>query len=208
MSDEKYSIVWDLETTGFVAPAAKILEIGCLIVRGEEVEQKHWVLDNKVEIPEKITEITGIDQAIIDAEGRDPVECLNEFLPLFKNAEQNITHNGIKFDIPFLLNTAVDLFDWDETQRKAAKTVMMNSAFDTAPCVKGKKLEMSQMDDELFYMFAERVMNVRAYGVYFKLQESLKEEGVELDVEAHRAMADVQMTHALYKIVKEYDCIL
>jgi len=205
---EPYSIVWDLETTGFVAPAAKILEIGCFIVRGDEVERKHWVLDNKCEIPEKITEITGIDQAIIDAEGRDPRECLNEFLPLFKNCELNITHNGIKFDIPFLLNTATDLLDWTETQRSAAKSVMMDTAFDTAPCVKGKKLEMSQMDGEPFVQFAERVMNVRAYGVYYKLVDSLKEEGVTLDVEAHRAMADVEMTHALYKIVKEYDCIL
>ena len=99
-------IVWDLETTGFVAPECKILEIGCFIVRGEEVEQKHWVLNNNVEIPEKIVEITGITQAIIDAEGRDPKECLLEFLPLFKACKKNITHNGVRFDIPFLIETA------------------------------------------------------------------------------------------------------
>lgn len=208
IKNQPYSIVWDLETTGFVAPACKILEIGCFIVRGDEIERKHWVLDNKCEIPEKITEITGIDQAIIDAEGRDPRECLNEFLPLFKECEENITHNGIKFDIPFLVNTAHDLLEWEDSQKETVKNLMRSTAFDTAACVKGKKLEMSQMDDEPFLLFAERVMRVHAKGVHFNLGLSIEEAGIELDVVAHRAMADVEMTHALYKVVKEYDNIL
>lgn len=42
-------VIWDLETTGFVAPACKILEIGAFIVLNDDtVETKHWVLDNKV----------------------------------------------------------------------------------------------------------------------------------------------------------------
>ena len=91
-------IVWDLETTGFVAPQCRILEIGCFIINNNEIERKHWVLDNKVKIPEHIIEITGITQDIIDAEGRDPEECLLEFLPYFKRCKKNITHNGIRFD--------------------------------------------------------------------------------------------------------------
>ena len=48
-------IIWDLETSGFVAPECKILEIGCFVVTGDQVEQKHWVLNNGIEIPEQIT---------------------------------------------------------------------------------------------------------------------------------------------------------
>ena len=55
-------IVWDLETTGFVAPESKILEIGCHICYEDgSIEDKNWLLNNNVEIPEKITEITSID---------------------------------------------------------------------------------------------------------------------------------------------------
>jgi len=201
-TEKKYKIVWDIETTGFVAPEAKILEIGCLIVRGEDVEQKHWVLDNKVEIPQKITEITGITKEIIDKEGRDPVDCLTEFLLLFTECEQNITHNGVRFDIPFLLAYAADLFKWDEGAKTAKALLIRNTAFDTAVHCKAAKLNMSREGDEEYIDFAERVMNMRAYGVKYNLGLCCEEQGVRLDVEQHRALADVALTHRLYKKIK------
>ena len=196
-------IVWDLETTGFVAPKAKILEIGCFIIRGGEIERKHWVLDNKCEIPEKITEITGITQEIIDEEGRDPAECLNEFLPLFRECDQNITHNGIKFDIPFLTDYAADVLGWDDKGKEAAKNTMRKTAYDTAVCVKAKKLNMERAEGETFVQFGDRVMRVFAKGVFFNLAVSLEEAGIELDLVAHRAMADVEMTYELYKKIHD-----
>lgn len=204
--EQPYSIVWDLETTGFVAPAAKILEIGCFIIRGDEVERKHWVLDNKVEIPERIVEITGITQEIIDKEGRDPKECLDEFLPLFKDCEQNITHNGVKFDINFLVNYAADVLGWNTEQKETVRSLIRLTAYDTAVHFKAKKLDMSRMDREHFINFAERVMEVRAYGVHFNLGLCIEECGIELDLVQHRAMADVELTHALYKHIHHVCC--
>lgn len=203
MKKEKYSIVWDLETTGFVAPKAKILEIGCFIIRGDEIERKHWVLNNNVEIPEHIVEITGITQEIIDAEGRDPKECLEEFLPLFKDCEQNITHNGIKFDIPFIVAYAVDVLGWSEEQKEKVENLLKLTAYDTAVCFKAKKLKMARMEKEHFINFAERVMSVRAYGVKFNLGLCVEESGIKLDLVQHRAMADVELTHAIYKTIKQ-----
>ena len=197
--NEKCIIVWDLETSGFVAPKAKILEIGCFIIRGDEIERKHWVLDNKCEIPEKITEITGITQEIIDAEGRDPAECLREFLPLFKECDQNITHNGIKFDIPFLTEYAADLLGWEREEKITVKNLIRKTAADTAVVVKASKLAMKREVDEPFHIFGDRVMKVFAKGVFFKLALCLEEEGIEMDLVAHRAMADVEMTYELYK---------
>jgi len=196
---QPYSIVWDLETSGFIAPEAKILEIGCFIIRGDEVERKHWVLNHGIEIPEKIVEITGITQEIIEAEGRDPKECFDEFLPLFKDCEKNVTHNGVKFDIPFLVTSAADLLGWDTNQKDTVEGLIRRTAFDTAVHFKAKKLEMSQMEKEHFINFAERVMSIRAYGVKFNLGLCCEEEGINLDLVQHRAMADVELTNALYK---------
>lgn len=193
-------LVWDLETTGFVAPEAKILEIGCLVVRGEEVEQKHWVLKHEgLEIPEKIIELTGITQDIIDAEGRDPKECLQEFLPLFKQCKQNVTHNGLKFDIPFLTDYAADLLGFQPHEKSAAIKLLRSTAYDTAVAYKAKKLDIAPYFREPFAQFGDRVMSVRAYGTRYTLNLCVEELGIKHDGVRHRAMADVALTHEVYK---------
>lgn len=196
-------IVWDLETSGFNAPECKILEIGCFIVRGEEVERRHWVLDNKIEIPEKIVEITGITKEIIDAEGRDPVECLNEFLPLFKEAKKNVTHNGVRLDIPFLVNYAKDVLKWRDEEAMAVTNLIRSTAFDTAVHFKARKLDMQPFFRESFIQFADRIMNVRAYGIKYSLGLCVEELGIVHELTQHRAMADVELTHEVYKKINQ-----
>ena len=196
-------IVWDLETTGFVAPECKILEIGCFVVNGDKIEHKHWVLDNKVEIPEKITEITGITQAIIDDEGRDPEECLLEFLPYFKRCKQNVTHNGIRFDIPFIVNYAEDVLGWTAKQKAQATDLLNSTAYDTASKYKADKLNLSQDADESFLHFSNRIMSMRVYGLKFNVGIACDELGIDRSkVVQHRAMADVELTHEIYKLIK------
>ena len=196
-------IVWDLETTGFVAPQCRILEIGCFIVRGGEIERKHWVLDNKVEIPEKIIEITGITQEIIDAEGREPEECLMEFLPYFKLCKQNVTHNGIRFDIPFIVNYAQDVLGWSEKQKAKATELLNSTAYDTASKYKADKLNLSQDTDESFLHFSNRIMSMRVYGLKFNVGIACDELGIDRsNIVQHRAMADVELTHEIYKLIK------
>ncbi|MCP6727346.1 MAG: 3'-5' exonuclease [Patescibacteria group bacterium] len=196
-------IVWDLETTGFVAPECRILEIGCFVVNGDEIERKHWVLDNKVEIPEKITEITGITQEIIDAEGRDPEECLLEFLPYFKRCKQNVTHNGIRFDIPFMVNYAEDVLGWTPKQKAQATELLNSTAYDTASKYKADKLNLSQDADESFLHFSNRIMSMRVYGLKFNVGIACDELGIDRSkVVQHRAMADVELTHEIYKLIK------
>ena len=191
-------LVWDLETTGFDAPQCKILEIGCFIIQGVAVTKKHWVLNNKVDIPKHITEITGIDQAIIDAEGQDPLKCLQEFLPLFKRCKKNVTHNGIGFDIPFLVNTAADIMRFNPSQKVAVTNLLRSTAFDTAVHFKAKKLNTTQSVDEDYLKFADRVMKVKAFGIKFNLGLCVKECGIVKDLVQHRAMADVELTNDVY----------
>lgn len=193
-------LVFDLETTGFVAPECRILEIGCYIVRGGKIEKKHWVFQNKCEIPEKITEITGITKEIIDAEGTDPATNLLEFLPLFKRAKMNLGHNSIRFDIPFLTNYAADVLGWTEAQKTATRRMIESCAFDTAVHFKAKKIGAEQLESEPFVSFAKRVMDVRAYGVKFNLTLCAEEMKIDLSgIVAHRAMADVEVTYKVFK---------
>lgn len=195
-------IIWDLETTGFVAPACRILEVGAIIITGETIEKKQWVFQNNCEIPEKITELTGITKEIIDAEGRDQKECLAEFLPLFKRTKKNITHNGIKFDIPFLVAYSADVMAYTPDQAKAIIALLYETAFDTAVHFKAKKLSMLQTGEETFLQFATRVMNVRALGVKYSLGLCAEESKIDMtDVVAHRAMADVETTYKLFQTI-------
>jgi DNA polymerase III epsilon subunit-like protein len=191
-------IIWDLETSGFNAPDAKILEIGAFIVRGDEIEKRNWVLNNKIQIPANIIEITGITQEIVDA-GRDPKECLEEFLPLLKTAKKHVTHNGFKFDIPFLVDTVRDIFSTSKEESDAFWNELLVSAFDTAVHFKAKRLRMFKNPSETFAQFAHRVMEVRAYGIRYNLATCAEEMQIDLaGIVAHRAMADVEITYKIY----------
>lgn len=193
-------IVWDLETTGFVAPEAKILEIGCFIVKDGTVEQKHWVLNNQCDIPEKITELTGITKEIIEAEGRDPKECLLEFLPLFKRCKKNVTHNGVRFDIPFLLDYSAHVLEFTPEQKMATTNLIRSTAHDTAVEFKAKRLELQPFFRESYIQFADRVMSVRAYGLKFNLGLCCDEAQIDrTGIVQHRALADVDLTYRLYQ---------
>lgn len=200
--DEIDIVVWDLETSGFVAPESKILEIGVYIIRGEEIEMRSWLLNNNIDIPEKITEITGITNELIATEGRDPTECILEFLPLLSNAKTNITHNGIRFDIPFLCEYVADLLKWSPQQKDALRKKLCERAFDTAVHFKAMKTNAVQGPIEPYIDFATRVMQHRAIGVKFNLTLCAQESNINLDsIELHRALADVYITYELYKLI-------
>ena len=95
-------LVWDLETSGLEKESCKILEIGCATVHdGQIVERKSWVLNHGIEIPANITEITGITNELIAAEGKDPKQAMTEFLDILLSNQEgaHLTHNGIRFDI-------------------------------------------------------------------------------------------------------------
>lgn len=192
-------IIWDLETNGFVAPQSKILEIGAFIVRGAEIEQRNWILDNKVEISPEITAVNGITNELIAKEGRDPLDCIAEFVPLLLDAPKNVTHNGLKFDIPFLVNTVrhlEPLFGDGVTLEQDIRS----RAYDTAVHCKARKLKMIPKYGESYLDFAGRVMNARIQGIHFNLGLSCSEYKVDTSgVTLHRALGDVAMTYELYK---------
>ncbi len=203
----KKILIWDLETSGLTAPQDKILEIGALYIDGPEQHEFKWVLDHGIEIPPLITEITGIDANVIKDEGVNPLVGINSLLSLMAVADINVTHNGLRFDIPFFMNTLANregAINIEIAER--LNKYLRETAYDTAVHVKASKLKWSQRDGESYLEFADRVLTKKAYGLKYNLALTCKEMGIDMDGESlHRAGADVRMTWEVYKKQIRYD---
>lgn len=196
----KNYIVWDIETTGFSPTDDRITELGVIMVNeGEIINKRSWLLNYGAVIPEKITEITGITKEMIDKDGVEPAEALNQFLDLFVThggVDPHVTHNGLKFDIPFMYES----LKRDTGCSPDLEPFMYLQMIDTAMLYKAQKLNMKQQWNETFYDFVKRVSEIRAYGVKYNLK--LCSEELEIDtskIDFHRATGDVLVTNEVYK---------
>jgi DNA polymerase III subunit epsilon len=99
-SQQNLTIV-DLETTGFKAPMARVIEVAVIqanLTDGIQHQRTH-LLNPGVSVPEQITRITGISQAMVAAS--DPAEQIwPEYLPLL--SEGVFTAHNVGFDYPFV----------------------------------------------------------------------------------------------------------
>lgn len=99
-------IVFDLETTGLKAEANEIIEVAA--IRFKKGTNTHVTYQSLVRprkaVPKKITEITGITQAMVDSDGRPIDEVLDEFRN-FVGELRLVTFNA-EFDMAFLQASA------------------------------------------------------------------------------------------------------
>ena len=197
----KNLIVWDLETSGFVEdPEARILEIGAVHVKdGEIVDRRSWMINNGIAVPPKITEITTITQEMVDA-GLKPQQALREFLIFLNKEEYHLTHNGIRFDIPFLVKQMKISFDFlPKRMFEAMEQELFDFATDTAAIYKGKKLNMVQTD-ETHKQYADRVLNTKVFGLKYNVGVCCDDLGIDRSqTQQHRALGDVELTYEIYK---------
>ena len=106
----------DIETTGFDNERDAILEIGLVMFRGEEIlEEWNSIINPRRPIPPKITELTGIDDAMA-ATGMDLWPALSEMSRICGNSP--IIGHNIQFDLGFLRkqrqlerNASIDTFE-------------------------------------------------------------------------------------------------
>lgn len=201
-------VTWDIETTGFKAPGCKILEIGALIEYkdGRKVAW-HRMLQNNCDIPENITELTGITKEMIDSQGEDPRKVIIEFLDILHDAKKNVTHNGVRFDIPFLFDYAPSVVpEYDEEFLAKEKRLIESKTFDTAVHFKAMKANMQQAPHDEYIIFAKRVMNYPVKGLKFNLALCGEELGIDVsDLQAHRAGDDVELTRRIYEKITNPD---
>jgi DNA polymerase III epsilon subunit family exonuclease len=92
--------VVDLETTGGSPGTSRITEIGAVRVRGLAIEERFTTLVNPLRpIPPVVTDITGIDDALV-AHSPEIPEALGEFVA-FAGSDVLVAHNA-PFDLRFL----------------------------------------------------------------------------------------------------------
>lgn len=107
----------DIETTGLDPERDAILEIGVIVFRGGEVVDEYSSLINPGRpIPAKITELTGITDAMVERDGVPLWDALAETQRLCGNAP--IIGHNIAFDLGFLrrqrvlaTNPSIDTFE-------------------------------------------------------------------------------------------------
>lgn len=100
-------VVFDLETTGFDPKISKIIEIGALKYRNNELVEELSILINPgCRIPDIITAITGIDDELV----KDAVsiaDALPQFI-LFIEDLPLVAHNS-RFDLSFIEENILEL---------------------------------------------------------------------------------------------------
>lgn len=192
-------IVWDLETSGLSKNFNKIIEIGAMKVsNGNKVSTFEKILNHNIEIPELIVELTGITKDFIDKEGEDPEKVLKQFVGLIMSVGMNISHNGFKFDIPFLVEAVKPYYNEEEI--KSLRMHLYNTFYDTAVCYKARKMGEEIMFNEHFGNFSTRIMNQRIKGLKFNVGIACDELGIDkTKVTQHRAIGDVELTHEIFK---------
>lgn len=94
---------WDTETTGPDPTTARIATAALMVHGGGRPESvKSWVINPGVHVPDEAAAVHGYDDARLQAEGRDPVEALDEIATLLTDA--------IGWGMPLVaFNTS---FDW------------------------------------------------------------------------------------------------
>ena len=94
-------VVFDIETTGLSPKNDVMTEIGAVVVENGEITETFSTFVNPHRpIPEKITELTGITDAMV-ADAPDEAEAVKAFLE-FVNGRVLVAHNGHDFDTRFI----------------------------------------------------------------------------------------------------------
>lgn len=127
LMDNTY-VVFDTETTGFNAAGVdQMIEIGAVKIKnGEIIDRFDKLIDPKRHIPDKITELTQITDAMV-AGCDDEKTVTKEFLNWAKDLPM-VAHNA-KFDISFI-EMAMKKYDLGEFKNTVIDTLELSRALD------------------------------------------------------------------------------
>ncbi len=95
-------VCWDLETTGFSSRNDEFTQIAATeVVNGEIGETWSCYIDIYGDVPQKITELTGITKEILKEKGFPLADAMRQFRE-FCGKSLMVSHNGKTFDKRFL----------------------------------------------------------------------------------------------------------
>lgn len=187
--------IFDFETTGLDPTKDKVIEIGAYkveYVAGSEVTvQRSWLIKQDKPLPPIITQITGINDEMLNSFGMDEATAFYEFIE-FANVNKLplIGHNIIKFDLLFLSKILLG----------GTMIEIKKKCIDTAALFKARKLHADRYWHESLYEFSERVIDTRVPGLKFNVGVACDELGIDkTKAIQHRAEGDVILTNEIYK---------
>lgn len=191
-------VIYDFETTGFDLPEkpCDVIEIGARrVIDGVVETERTWLIKAKEPLAEKITELTGITNELLEKDGVDELQAFKEFRE-FMADHPLVGHNIIRFDNPILARKIKTLLEEDWTP---------SGCYDTAGLFKAWYMDLKPSETEPVHDFCLRVMNMRS-PVKFNLGHAHKVLGFdEAGIIAHRAAGDVEMVHRIYQdLEKKY----
>lgn len=100
-------VVFDLETTGFDPKSSRIIEIGALKYKNNELVEELSILVNPgCSIPDVITAITGIDDEMV-SDAISIKEALPKFIAFIEDLPL-VAHNS-RFDLSFIEENILEL---------------------------------------------------------------------------------------------------
>lgn len=127
-SESPEYVVFDIETNGLDAQSDDIIEIGAIKYNsGKQIKFDYLVNVNSA-IPPKITDLTGIDNDLLNAKGHDLSEVMHRFID-FIGGDVLVGYN-VNFDISFI-NKTLNQLGFDS---------MNNNYIDLLPLVKREKM--------------------------------------------------------------------
>ena len=193
-------ICFDIETSGLSFDNDHVIEIGYIFVKDSVPLSSNSTL---IKMPygkyisKTITRITGISNYDLDTLGIPVDKALDWFKKIVDNDYPLVGHNIFRFDQPFLKNTA------SRYQHPLKDLLTINRLVDTAAIYKGQKMGLPQQENEAHIAYASRVLDQRVKGLKYNLKVACDDYQVETrDVRAHRAAADVLITHRLYEALR------
>ncbi len=121
-------VVIDLETDGLDAAKNRIIEIGAVKADGQAVATFEQLIVHPQALPKKITELTGITDAMLADGGRSEAEAINAFLA-FIGCDDLVGYH-VDFDVQFI----------NQTLRRMGMDPLHNKVYDLMKIVKKEKM--------------------------------------------------------------------
>jgi len=194
-------VVWDLETSGLDPKEDRILEVAALKIRdGQVVEKYEAILNHGIEIRPEVSAVNHLTKDICEKEGINPKEGMINLARMIVQTEKHVTHNGFKFDIPFLIEELLRLGDIPEESMTRLKNKCTYDHIDTAIIYKGHKLGKPIGEDEAFIHYCHQITRIFAKGVKYNVSIACEELGIDKgSVVQHSAGGDIELTNEILK---------
>ena len=193
--------IFDLETTSLKHDEARILELGLLVVDDNRLEFCESKLVHQTEeVSSLITGITGITTEMVWSKEAEPLsDVLDWMYEKVGTRMPLLGHNILRYDIPVLRN------ECKRIRHKLGAALYDARLIDTAAIFKAWRLNIVPQVGENHFNFCNRILNIRITGLKYSLSVCCEVLGVDTSDlgPAHRASADVMMTHRVWRGLQE-----